>query len=109
MKKGSSSVAHSVSAGVGIVGTKISNSVESAKKLREENKALREKMKKETVSEKVKQRVITQLHSKITALSAQLKAEKERNNRNEEMINLLQAQIDDLMETMTVAENAKTA
>jgi hypothetical protein len=39
----------------------------------------------------------------------QLKIERERNQRNEEMIRLLQAQIDDLMLTMEVAENAKTA
>ena len=39
----------------------------------------------------------------------QLKVERERNQRNEEMIRLLQAQIDDLMLTMEVAENAKTA
>ena len=109
VKKGGFSFAHSVSFGVGIVGTKLSNSVESAKQLREENKVLREKMKNETVSERVKQRVITQLHGKITMLRAQLKAEQERNNKNEEMINLLQSQIDDLLETMTVAENAKTA
>lgn len=109
VKKGGSSVARSVSKGVGIVGTKISGSVESVKKQKEENRILREKLKKETISEAVKQRVISQLHGKITTLSAQLKAEKERNHKNEEMIRLLQAQIDDLEETMSVAENARVS
>ena len=66
-------------------------------------------MKKDTLTEAVKQKVILQLHSKITNLMQQLKVERERNQKNEEMIRLLQAQIDDLMLTMEVAENAKTA
>ena len=63
----------------------------------------------QTLTEAVKQKVIVQLHSKISNLMQQLKIERERNQRNEEMIRLLQAQIDDLMLTMEVAENAKTA
>ena len=82
---------------------------ESAKKAKEENKQLREQLKKDTLTEAVKQKVILQLHSKITNLMQQLKVERERNQKNEEMIRLLQAQIDDLMLTMEVAENAKTA
>jgi hypothetical protein len=35
--------------------------------------------------------------------------EKKRNQQNEEMIRELQAQIEDLLLTMEVAENAKTA
>ena len=109
MKKGGSAVARSVTLGIGFAGNKLSASIESAKKLREENKALREKLQTNTVSEKVKQKVITQLNSKVSTLSAQLKMERERNRRNEEMIELLQAQIDDLTITLDVAQNAKTA
>ena len=109
MKKGGNAVARSVTLGIGFAGNKLSASIESAKKLREENKALREKLQTNTVSEKVKQKVITQLNSKVSTLSAQLKMERERNRRNEEMIELLQAQIDDLTITLDVAQNAKTA
>lgn len=103
--KGSSTVAHSVSKGIGMVGSKISSNLELAKKAKEENKVLREKLNKDTLSEAVKQRVITQLHTKISNLNSQLKIEKQRNQRNEELIEILQAQIDDLTLTMNVAES----
>lgn len=106
---GSAAIAHSVTSGLGSVSSKIVLTFESAKKAKEENKQLREQLKKDTLTEAVKQKVIVQLHSKISNLMQQLKVERERNQRNEEMIRLLQAQIDDLMMTMEVAENAKTA
>ena len=106
---GSAAIAHAVTSGLGAVSSKIVLTFESAKKAKEENKQLREQLKKDTLTEAVKQKVIIQLHSKISNLMQQLKVERERNQRNEEMIRLLQAQIDDLMLTMEVAENAKTA
>ena len=106
---GSAAIAHSVTSGLGSVSSKIVLTFESAKKAKEENKQLREQLKKDTLTEAVKQKVIVQLHSKISNLMQQLKIERERNQRNEEMIRLLQAQIDDLMLTMEVAENSKTA
>jgi capsule polysaccharide export protein KpsE/RkpR len=50
-----------------------------------------------------------QLAAKIASLKEQLQNEKKRNQQNEEMIRELQAQIEDLLLTMEVAENAKTA
>jgi len=107
--EGSSTVAHSVALGIGTVGAKISFSIESAKKAKEENKQLRERLKTDNLSEAVKQKVILQLNSKIKAMTSQLREEKQNNERNEELIRLLQAQIDDLTETMEVAQNVKTA
>lgn len=106
---GSTSFAHSIASGLGVVGSKISLTFENAKKAKEENKELREKLKKDSLTEAVKQRVIVQLHTKIQALVVQLKEEKKRNDKNEEMIRLLQEQIADLEMTVTVAESAKTA
>lgn len=106
---GSSTLAHSVASGVGLISSKISLSFESAKKAKEENKKLREELKTNTISEAVKQKVILQLNTKIKSLAAQLKAEKRRNEQNEEMIRLLQAQLEDLCATMDVAQNAKSA
>lgn len=99
----------SVADGLNTVGSKIAFSLESAKKAKEENKALREQLKKTTLTETIKQKVIVQLGAKIATLTEQLQAERKRNQQNEEMIRELQAQIDDLMETMEVAQNAKTA
>lgn len=107
--EGSSDIAHSVASGIGAVGSKIAFSFENAKKAKEENKELRERLKKDSVTEAVKQKVIMQLHSKIQALANQLKEEKKRNEQNEEMIRLLQEQIADLEMTVVVAENVKTA
>ena len=78
-------------------------------KAKEENKALREQLKKVTLTETIKQKVIVQLGAKITSLTEQLHAERKRNEQNEEMIRALQAQIDDLIETMEVAQSVKTA
>jgi len=100
---------HSVADGLNTVGSKIAFSLESAKKAKEENKALREQLKKVTLTETIKQKVIVQLGAKIASLTEQLHAERKRNEQNEEMIRALQAQIDDLTETMEVAQNAKTA
>ena len=79
------------------------------KKAKEENKELREQLKKNNLTEAVKQKVIVQLAAKIASLKEQLQNEKKRNQQNEEMIRELQAQIEDLLLTMEVAENAKTA
>lgn len=106
---GSSSFIHSVANGLNTVGAKISFSLESAKKAKEENKALREQLKKTTLTETIKQKVIMQLGAKIASLMEQLQEEKKRNQQNEEMIRELQAQIDDLVATMEVAQSAKTA
>lgn len=106
---GGNKLMHSVADGLNIVGSKISFSLESAQKAKEENKALREQLKKATLTEAIKQKVIVQLGVKIANLTEQLQAEKKRNQKNEEMIRELQAQIDDLMETMEVAQNVKTA
>ena len=106
---GGNKLMHSVADGLNVIGSKISFSLESAKKAKEENKALREQLKKVTLTEAIKQKVIVQLGAKIANLTEQLHAEKKRNQKNEEMIRELQAQIDDLMETMEVAQNVKTA
>lgn len=108
-KAGGMAVASGVSHGLGIAGSKLSSALANAKKLREENKQLREELRKTTVSEAVKQNIILQLNSKVTSLMAELKAEKERNDQNEEIIRLLQAQLEDLEATIEVAEAAKTA
>ena len=106
---GSGVLFRSVADGLNMVGSKIAFSLESAKKAKEENKALREQLKKTTLTEAIKQKVIVQLGAKIANLTEQLQTERKRNQQNEEMIRELQAQIDDLMETMEVAQNAKTA
>jgi uncharacterized tellurite resistance protein B-like protein len=106
---GSKTALRSVADGLNTIGSKISFSLESAKKAKEENKELREQLKKNTLTEAVKQKVIIQLAAKIASLKEQLQNEKKRNQQNEEMIRELQAQIEDLLLTMEVAENAKTA
>ena len=106
---GSKTALRSVTDGLNTIGSKISFSLESAKKAKEENKELREQLKKNNLTEAVKQKVIVQLAAKIASLKEQLQNEKKRNQQNEEMIRELQAQIEDLLLTMEVAENAKTA
>ncbi len=99
----------SVAKGLGIAGSKVSDALASAKKLKQENMELREILKKVTISDAVKQKVILQLNSKVAKLTEDLRREKEKNKQNEEMINLLQAQLDDLALTLEVAESSKTA
>ena len=102
----SSDIAHSVASGLGAVGSKIAFSLENAKKSKEENKELREKLKKNSVTEAVKQKVILQLHSKILALGNQLKEEKKRNEQNEEMIRLLQeVSVEEMVDAYTAFPN----
>lgn len=106
---GSGVLLHSVADGLNTVGSKIAFSLESAKKAKEENKVLREQLKKVTLTETIKQKVIVQLGAKIASLTEQLHTERKKNEQNEAMIQALHAQIEDLMETMKVAQNAKTA
>lgn len=107
--EGRDAAARSVSNGIGLVGSKLSIAVANAKKLREENKTLREELGKTTLTEAVKQKVVMKLNSKVVLLNDQLSLEKERNQKNEEMIELLQAQLDDVLATLEMAETAKTA
>lgn len=102
-------VASGIANGVGKVGSKLSEAIASAKQLREENKKLRDELKKTTITESVKQKIILQLNSKSTVLNEELKREKARNDKNEEIIKLLLAQLEDLEKTIEVAETAKTA
>lgn len=83
--------------------------MENVKRTRQENAELREKLKSDTVSEAVKQKVIAMLHSKIRSLNEQLQEEKNRNDQNEEMIKMLQEQLADLESTMETAQKAKIA
>lgn len=106
---GSKMAGKSIAKGMGFVSTKVSDAFASAKKIKQENIQLREILKKNAISETVKQKVILQLNEKITSLTVQLNAERERNKRNEEMIALLQAQLEDLTLTLETAEDAKTA
>lgn len=98
-----------VASGIGKAGSKLADAVKSAKKQREENKKLRAELKKTTITEAVKQKIILQLNSKISSLKMELKREKARNEQNEEIIKLLQAQLEDLEKTIEAAEAAKTA
>jgi uncharacterized tellurite resistance protein B-like protein len=102
------SLVHSVASGMNVVGAKISFSLKSAKKTKEENYELRTQLEKATLTEAVKQKVVIQLNSKISSLREQLLVEKKRNQQNEKMILELQVQIDDLIETMKVAQNTRT-
>lgn len=102
-------VASGISSSVGKASTKLSDAMKRAKTLREENKKLREELKKTTVSEATKQNIILRLNAKISELTSELKREKTKNKQNEEMIRLLQAQLEDLERTMVVAEAVQTA
>ena len=106
---GASLTAHAIAQGMTTIGSKLSVTIESAKKAKEENKILREKLKEGTITEAVKQKVILKLGNKIHTLSMQLAEEKKRNEQNEEKIALLQAQIDDLKLTLQTAEDATSA
>ena len=77
----------------------------SINKIKEENCILREELRKITLEEKTKQEVIMHLSNRIHALQEELKEEESRNQQNEEMIQVLQIQIDELLETMRVAES----
>ena len=102
-------VSKSVSKGVKSINNKISSTLEITRKTKEENEALREKLKNNNVTESIKQKIILQLNNKILNLTTQLKIEKERKDKNEEMIELLQMQIIELTKTKEVAENIQTA
>jgi len=108
-KAGTKIVASGISYGLGVAESKLYSAMESAKQLRKENQELRDELQKTTISEAAKQNIILKLNSKVNALMAELKAEKERNDQNEEIIRLLQAQLEDLEATIEVAEAAKTA
>ena len=106
VKSTGKSFAHSISKGVNLASSKISSfSIEGIKKLKQENEELKEHLKTNVISEDTKQKVILQLNSKIDILTAQLKAEKERNIHNEEIIAYLEAQIDELIDTIEFAES----
>ena len=103
------SVSHSVANGLGALNTRVSLALASAKKTKQENEQLREQLKSTTLTETVKQNVIVKLNSRISELKSQIEYEKQRNERNEEIIALLQSQIDELSETREMAEKSEIA
>lgn len=102
----SSAIYKNFAKGLGKVNTKISDLIKTSKELKKENLELRKILENNTITESIKQKVIIQLNSKIKFLTEQLKIERERNTKNEELIALLQSQIEDFELTLKTAENA---
>ena len=72
----------------------------------EKSKELREELRKANVDNATKQKVIIQLNKKIDDLKAALKEEEGKTNRNEDTIRILKEQLNDILETLKVAEAA---
>lgn len=73
------------------------------RKLREENELLKEKLRTTELDSATKQKIIVELNSKIRALQAELDREKRKSAANSERINELNALIESLMETISMA------
>lgn len=103
---GGTALIQAVAGGVGLVGSKIAFSAADASSAKKENKELREELRKANVDNATKQKVIIQLNKKIDELKAALKEEEGKKNRNEETIRILKEQLNDILETLKVAEAA---
>lgn len=73
------------------------------RKLREENELLKEKLRTTELDSATKQKIIVELNGKIRALQAELDREKRKSAANSERINELNALIESLMETISMA------
>lgn len=73
------------------------------RKLREENELLKEKLRTTELDSATKQKIIVELNGKIRALQAELDREKRKSAANSERINELNALIESLTETISMA------
>lgn len=101
---GGTALIQAVAGGVGLVGSKIAFSAADASSNKKENKELREALKKANIDNATKQKVIIQLNKKIDELKCALKEEERKTNKNEETIRILKEQLNDVIETLKVAE-----
>ena len=75
--------------------------ISDAKRSKKENEALREELRKSNVDSKTKQKVIEELSNELEQVKAELKEEKRKSRKNDEIIRLMEEQIDDLMITIS--------
>ena len=77
--------------------------ISAAKKSKEENEKLRGELKKTTMDNKAKQKVIEKINRQLEQVKAELEEERAKAKKNEDRIRLMEEQLDDLMETLRVA------
>lgn len=103
---GGTALIQAVAGGIGLVGAGIATNSVECNKAKQQNKELREALRKSNLDNKTKQDIITNLKAKIDKLNQAVAEEKSKNQRNEEKIKILQEQLDDVIETLHVAEAA---
>ena len=97
---GGTAMIQAVAAGLGVIGSKIAFSAADAAKAKKENEELREALKQVTLDNATKEKIIIQLNMKIDMLKEALEKEEEKINKNEQVIQILQEQINDLCITL---------
>lgn len=102
---GGTALIQAVAGGIGVVGAGIATNAAEGAKSKKQNEELREELKKSNIDNATKQRVIANLHSKIEKLKVALQEEKAKNQKNEEKIKFMQEQLNDLLESLSTAQN----
>lgn len=75
-------------------------------KIKEENKKLKEELRKSNIDNATKQEIIKKLNEQIKKLNEALEKEKEKVETNEDTIKILKVQIDELYEILKEAKAA---
>lgn len=103
---GGTMLIQAVAGGVGLVGAGIASSAVEGAKFKKQNEDLRRELKEANIDNATKQKIIMNLSSEIEKLKVALKEEKEKNQKNEEKIKIIQEQLNDLLVTLEMAKAA---
>lgn len=97
---GGTALIQAVAGGVGLVGAGIATNAAELAKSEKENEELKRKVKNGNIDNATKQKIIAELNAKIENLKAELKKEKEKNQKNDEKIRTMEAQLNDILDTL---------
>ena len=103
---GGTALIQAVAGGVGLIGAGIATNAADCAKFKKQNVELREKLKESNIDASTKQKIIVNLNKKIEELNKKLKEEKEKSDKNDEKIRILQEQLNEVYETLKIAEVA---
>lgn len=103
---GGTAIISAVAGGVGAVTTAVATSAAEGTKAKKQNEELRNELRQSNIDNATKQKVIMQLNKQVENLKKELAEERNRANKSDEKIRIMEEQLDDVLETLKTAQAA---
>lgn len=103
---GGTAIISAAAGGVGTVVTAVATSASEGAKAKKQNQELREELKKSNIDNATKQKVIMQLNVQVEKLKDEIAKERNRADKSDEKIRIMEEQLADVLDTLKTAQAA---